>query len=113
MAARSHATWLGSGGPVRLAPSHGQYGTRAILLDSLMIGRTTMVSGRGVAKATAPPIMDCIQRPLCFIQATPVSLTEEEIHDQVALLHDDPLSISGGAAVCGHFPVPDTPSHMR
>src|SRR5258708_1105313 len=92
MAARSRATWLGSGRPVRLAPSHRLYGDRAILLDSLMISRTTMVSGRGVAKAAAPPIIDCIQRPFCFIQGTPVSYTEEEIHDQVAPLHDDPLS---------------------
>src|SRR5258708_38287264 len=113
MAARSRATWLGSGGPVRLAPSHRLYGVGAIWLDSLMIGRTTMVSGRGVAKATAQPIIDCIQRPFCFIQATPVSLTEEEIHDQVAPLHDDPLFIAGGAAVFRHFPGADAPSHSR
>src|SRR6202008_1685244 len=41
----------------------------AILLDSPLTGGTTIPSARGAARATAPPIIRCIQDPLYIIQA--------------------------------------------
>jgi hypothetical protein len=81
MAARSRATWLGSGRPVKLTPSHRLYGAGAILLDSLTTCRTIMLGGPGRALATAPYTI-FVSSDLCTSSKPKFdSFTEEDIHD--------------------------------